>query len=256
MWGILTMKIKFLNKLKNKETFVTVWNKIASKKYFLMLSVVILTAIVLLSLPPNKHTKKPLAATKIAAITAQKIQQAENNKMILGMQSNLDQIKKELTSTNNSSADNVAKLQKQLLAVEQNLARIEHNTVVAKLSAQQSITFSKMSLADTKKATAKLESQLRRIHRQLTPPKYLPVRVLPFKPVSLDFWNGRPMVTVAQRDINGTVQYKLIGKGMGFRCGISTKNKPCSNWVLASLRTHPNIAIFRNVKNQKVRVEL
>ncbi len=66
------------------------------------------------------------------------------------------------------------------------------------------------------------------------------------------------MVTIDIKDINGTSHYRLMGEGMRFDCGSSQNmtDGSCSTWVLSTLRTAPDEAIFENLQGQKVKVEL
>lgn len=79
------------------------------------------------------------------------------------------------------------------------------------------------------------------LKRIIMPPRYLSLRVLPFKVVGIDFWNGLPKVTVS---IQG--DYALMMNG-----------QKRSGWTVVSIQTDPHRqVIFENIRHQKVRVML
>ena len=196
-----------------------------------------------------KHSHRNTAKSDVVSkslIDAEQMQQAsQNNQVINGLQTKLEQIKQDLSQSHDSSSQNIQQLKVQITDLEQSFAEIEQNAKDAKLAAQQSNKSSQQNYIEATKHAIKVESQLNAIHKQLTPPKYLPESVLPFKAVGLDYWNGKPMVTVAMKDVNGSMHYRLLGKNMLF-----------AGWKLRELITEKRAAIFTNSKNRKVKVEL
>lgn len=102
-----------------------------------------------------------------------------------------------------------------------------------------------------------IKQKLSSIEKVLQKPRYLPVSVLPFKAIGIDFWNGRPMATLLLTDIHGTPHYQLMGEGMAFSCGSEgSKNNQCGRWVLSTIDVQKHQLIFTNDDGHAVKVKV
>jgi uncharacterized protein YlzI (FlbEa/FlbD family) len=87
---------------------------------------------------------------------------------------------------------------------------------------------------------AELQQQIQHLKKQLIPPAYLPVSKLPFKVISIDIWNGTPQATI---QLNRTAD-------------LMAQNDTRSGWTLITINFDPAYVIFKNTRNQRIKVDL
>jgi len=142
----------------------------------------------------------------------------------------------------------------QLMAINTQLSQLTQSVTTMAQQAtdlQQATQATARHVSQTQQATTnqldQLQHQLHQLTNQMTPANTLPASVLPFKLVGVDFWNGHPMASIAMRDMNGVIQYKLMGEGMVFHCqdqsrhlsASSPAHNPsavlCRDWTLTTI---------------------
>ena len=129
-----------------------------------------------------------------------------------------------------------------------------HQVAQQTLAQHQSV---QQALRHNQQQTQTVEKQLRQLHQQLTPHKFLSPRVLPFHVVGIDVWNGQLMATVLLRDIHGGAHYQLMGQGMQWDCrSSSVATHHCTRWTVKQLSLQPAEVIFNNQQGQQVKVIL
>ncbi|MCK4609183.1 MAG: apolipoprotein A1/A4/E family protein [Gammaproteobacteria bacterium] len=198
--------------------------------------------------------KQDVASLKIA----KEMQQKEHNQQLTKeLEQKLNAIQQEVNQSHQLSTQSVEQLEQQITALTQDIADIKQNAKEAKDSARQSVQTTQQHYHESKKQVAKVVSQLQEIHKQLEPQRYLPPSILPFEVVGLDFWNGKAMITVAVKDVTGSVHYRLMGQGMQFAChSVKLKDPGCTSWWLDKISPDSSTIIFKNSTGKKVRVEL
>lgn len=208
-----------------------------------LLLILILMLVAASSQHKNYAAKSTTKTNAKILAAAQIMQQSQDTETFNNLQTKLDQIKQQLAASNQTQ--NIQQLENQLTALTQSVSEIADNLQATKETAQKNVLATQQNYQQTQQHAKQIESQLKAIHKRLTPAKYLSAKLLPFKVVGIDFWNGKPMVTIAIHDVTGTVQYRLMGEDMSY-----------NNWKLQTLLVSPKTAIFKNAKNQRVKVGL
>ncbi len=200
----------------------------------------------------SKHT---ISRSKISSTALRMQTAAQKEAEAKALQTTLQKIQQEISNVSLSQEKGTI-LALQITALKKDIQMLKDGIVTAKNVALANNAQAQANEASENKRTEQMTKQLSKISKAIVPKKYLSLSALPFQVVGIDFWNGKPMVSIAMKDINGVMHYRLIGVGMKFDCGVqSSKVKVCSNWTLHELQTSPNEAVFINDRDQKVKME-
>lgn len=221
----------FLNLLKDK--LISLWQRISSmskrnKIIVVVIGVLAIVVAILVVVIPGGNVASNSAANMIQHnIQQQRLVQLNHIESQLGV----------LTSELNQSSSPSAQ---QLNQIVTRLHKIQ--STVGGLATQSGMDhLSHMVRSGDKNLSGKISNMLllvQQIKKQITPVTYLKASVLPFKPVSVDIWNGVSYVTV-----------KLDGHS-----ALMGKNETRGSWTVKSLDYDAQKVVFENHKRQFVRV--
>ncbi len=261
--GVFQLKRLSQRIVKDCQEFYCTKSKCGQLTILSVVIVVVLCAVFLLvvgSVGTHKLHKQAINHTyainssKDSSIAA-KMQVADSQaKMAQLMQKKLDTMQAELSKSFLSS-QKLAELESQIHALSQSVNGMKASSDALKTAALKSEVLSQETQQAATQQVEKMRAQLSKITKAIVPQHYLPISDLPFQVAGIDFWNGKPMVSVAMKDMNGVTHYRLMGQGMSFDCSGGNRTD-CSNWALSKLHTAPNEAIFMNQKGQKIKVKL
>ncbi|MHC4397908.1 MAG: hypothetical protein ACYS1A_19865 [Planctomycetota bacterium] len=207
-----------------------------------MVITIIALAILVLLFTAANNEPKPKPADK-AVIAAQKLRENNERQTVSNLQIKLNEIEKQISGL---SQNKTAQTQReQISGLAQSIAKIINSTAVAQKTSQQNAKALQKNYQDLTARINNLTAKIAQLSKQLTPVKYLSANTLPFKVAGIDFWNNRPMVSIAMKDPAGVIHYRLIGEGMA-----------AEGWRIRSLNSNTKTLIFINSKNQKVKTEL
>jgi hypothetical protein len=205
---------------------------------------------VYLSLPTRKlnlksqHTVNKVQSAKEASAARQMQTNATQSSFAAGLQNQLQQIQKAIADSS-LSQNKINDFESQISVLASNIKVLQENANATKEAALKTAAQEQAHADIENYRTGRLQAQLTKLSKAVIPQKYLPASILPFKVVGLDFWNGKPMVSIAIKDVQGVMHYTLMGQDMRY-----------SFWAIRKINTSPKEAIFVNNKNQYVKVEL
>lgn len=149
------------------------------------------------------------------------------------IEATLDLLKTKLDESGNPSVQEMASINAKLNNIQNSVASLTSGEGMDQI---QHIV--KSSNQDLSGKITDLQKLVKEVKKQVTPIRYLNPSILPFKTVSVDIWNGMPYATVM---IDGHA--KLVGK-----------NETVNHWILSSLDYDSQKVIFKNYKDQYVKV--
>lgn len=253
----------FMHNIKSVcKKMYSVFSKLSIKLKIVILGIFSVLFLGLVALIPIKNTsfnepihKNISVKTSVNAkndLDIAKQMQVKNNQKALAqrLESKLSEIQNSLNQQNLSS-QRLSSLESQMYSLSLSLKQMKENTKSIKSASLNSARISEKNQLETKDQVKKVQSELLKISKAVTPTHYLPVSDLPFKVVGLDFWNGKPMASIAMKDTNGVMHYRLMGQGMRFDCRGS-----CKSWELEKIHLDQNELLFINHQGQKIKVEM
>ena len=149
------------------------------------------------------------------------------------IENHLATVNQALKNIHSSSPEQVAHLSNQLNIIQQSMKQLNTDEKTQQLKT----VFSDASQAIMNKLQ-NLQQTVQQLKKQMTPRQFLSVKALPFKVKSIDIWNGEPQATIA-----------IDGSSM-----LMAKEDTQSGWMLIDISFEPALAIFRNNKQQFVKV--
>jgi len=138
-----------------------------------------------------------------------------------------------LQNTHSSSPEQVTHLSNQLNAIQQSISQLNSDERTQQLKT----VFSEANQTIIDKLQ-NLQQTLQQLKKQMTPRQFLSAKALPFKVTSVDIWNGEPQATIT-----------IDGSSM-----LMAKEATQSGWMLTDISFEPALAIFKNNKQQFVKI--
>lgn len=151
------------------------------------------------------------------------------------LETTLTQLSHTLQSSNHDSVASTHTILQQLQTVQSDLKTVsthQDTHAIQQLLITENHTLSQQF--------ATLQTQVAQIKKQVTPTAYLSISALPFVVIGVDRWNGEAQATIK---IQGTAD-------------LMARNETRAGWTLMDLTFEPAQAIFKNYKNQLVKVTL
>lgn len=227
-------------------------------KYSMLLGALFILAIVL-TVSLIGHSKKS-EKTSGYVVNTPIVEEATQQNIASGSSDQTDSLKAQLASIKQNlsqsslSQEKLAELENQMQSLSSSMDTLVDKTQAAQSAAQQAAQISSENAETAKAQVAHVDEQLQTIKKAVVLPTYLPVSTLPFQVAGIDFWNGKPMVSIAMKDVNGGTQYRLMGQGMAFDCQTTTDENACTRWTLRTINTSPDTVIFVNPHGGQVKV--
>ena len=202
----------------------------ANKVYAVMLLgaivVVILAVVLFLAAPSHRsHAPNPI----------------DNLMKINGLQSQLSDIQVDVASTRKMTKQQQLKIENKLQTIDAKLATL--STTPSKSSGaalEQTLQSKDVDLAQ--KITA-LNKQISKIKAKVFPKQMLNKKVLPFRVVSVDPWNGKPYAEIVQRNNSTMINYVGLYQVTG-------------GWKVVDISAPEQTVTFSNRQGQVVHVAL
>ena len=149
------------------------------------------------------------------------------------IENHLATVNQSLQNTHSSSSEQFTHLSNQLNSIQQSISQLNSDERVQQLKT----VFSETNQAVIDKLQ-NLQQTLQQLKKQMTPRQFLSAKALPFKVTSVDIWNGEPQATIT-----------IDGSSM-----LLAKEDTQSGWMLTDISFEPALVIFKNTKQQFVKI--
>jgi len=227
----LTKNVKIImNRLTQHERLPAFFKKPAGQIALVTLVVFILISLLVVI---TEKIKYPSANSRV---TSNKLKTIDNQtNQVASLYHDINQLTQVIASNNHLTQNEISQLSQQVQAIQLRAQQLSDQDDVKQLS--QSLSTSNQMLSDK---IAELQSNVNDVKQVLQPHNFIDPKNLPLKVISVDIWDGTPYATVSIDD-----QEDLMGV-----------NESRAGWTVDSIDFASHQIVFRNDKNQFIKIQL